>query len=1456
MSSKLDMSLANVTTGLSLSDNQQSQEILKKFQLAIQRVSSEHGADNEFSLTQDELIRLIRAWEPQRDIICLYVRWARQLRRNFNLDSIATLLCISRQCDYTPIDFLRKVKTLSVHKNQKAAFGITFHFEIPTRQDIDRERLNKEFLGLAVTLSLLQQQVTLSSSILGKTGMRQSSPRSAYAMRIPIEGDDTKRKNATIVAHPTIEFHTQTSLLNRIWKSINHRWLALYLTEHLFREINVPWSYHNALVFTFQMMAPCGPCRFEFLSPIVGYCLRFPTQESIELKRKHLQTIWKDPSSFMSYGLICLSQFATEVKAQIIVSCFQDLRSEIPTTSKKISYNRDSTWLRRWTILRAYIFHFWLDSASNSTIKLAVTSELANRPKKRKLERLQKSNDFSQTIHASMQVQETCTSPTTAPTIGYLSITSSRQRTDSLKTAPTIGCHSITSTHQRTPDTSSQALPNTMQLPLRVAANATFSIEHVDWTALGLITAYQMEKFVKSYLLIHRKDGIDLLAELSPLEVYSADNLYDLVHCRLSGPTPFHPAEMIGPVSLNIRSDADCFLDRASKSYHVARGVCAPFQEYAHILPSMKHVQELCQAIARHGCIDNKRAAGQYRVNIGNGGQNWRNGSPCKLHGMKFQKSLEDDPNMNAEQVLRSIGQLTEFTWRVMCSLQNDANDHPIAPDLVRKQLYASHLNKYLHMHDDVCFEDVTLVVSSLHPVTHSVKPHKDVMNDSVAGYTRTGAFNMVMIEDSKNADTAPVILHFQVICNFRKVIGQFVLPFHKYLAPVTIHARQYLDRWHSSIHSLYAGKTDNIPTVLNRQAFFLDDSLQYQMLAISETGKHKQCITGEYVLTEVGVSRTMSFSMFIDSIVKLQPYLKFDQTLELAFACSFLSNPFWFDWSIGSLIKRLENHHDQYKLGVHPFYDWSQTTTSIFGTWQGGPYNRWSPCGGKETILQVFGAHPEATMKEREEGEKRLTRVISILYNHVEWINSLSDCGKMPVHDMPLASMKAKCNMTISDISKVASCQFGHFRLGIFTTILSGCGLLKEGAHLRNLMYPVKGSASFKHLFCPIADFMSPQRAQALCNNESDVCISNDGEGSVDEEHHDVFMQYLSGELGFKVYARDEIECILCESHPMRSLNCRDWFRKGIALYDCNEKGQSVRREYGKGTTWEKLRPPDHYEFAYLRKPSIVYIPLDAKLTYYANNFGNELRSNMNLIQFKGRNSRTSGQQRTYSNQEYGSDSFQHPSMKMADFYLGSQAKDRKLRSMFVLSDTESAIETKRCNNLEKYRSGKVLYKHLLTLPISVIDLNGTSMAAGCYHMDLEMSNNSVTFFPGHLDKPFVEQAWFVPVGTSSFFTIISVLRQWGQQQDADSLRSFEEWRHTLSTVEEKKVDDFIRIFEVQARKYTGKNNNVTLIYVNKPGSVLSFAANRCYHATITPKKPTGYPRDMIVFHPLDGVS
>ena len=1111
------MSLSN--TAETLLPENQSPDVLRKFRLAIKRVAHEHGNNGEAALTEEELVEMIRAWEPQRDIICLYVRWARQLRRNFNLDSIATLLCLSRQCGYTPINFLKKVKTLYVQRNHKSVFGVTFHFEIPNRQDIDRDRLNKEFLGLSVTLSLLQEQVTSTAGILGKTGMRQTKPRTAYAMGIPIESDIGSQKT-TVVGHPTIEFHTKNGLLNRIWKSINHRWLALFLTEHIFREtIGPSWSYQNALVFSFQMMAPCGPCRYDFLAPLVGYCLKFPTQESISLNGDRLQSIWNDPSKFANYGNSILCQFSAEEKAREIAASFEDLQCEIPVKSKKISYNRDCPWQRRWSMLRAYIFHFWLDSTNNGDVKVSVTKRLTTvhpKRRKRKFHAVDLSLRKQPQQPVPFQADESLKAANQAPdlaspcsgTTDFRSITSSRRRLQ--KDPPPNKAVEVTVLAPTpAPDMDIQSFPN------------------IDWTDLRLIARRDLDCKVRSYLLIHRSDGIDILSMLSLFEVYSADHLRDRMHCRVSGCSTYYPIEMTGPVVLNIGSDADCFIDRVSKSYHVAREPSTIFQQHLPKLPSMESIRILCEAIVCHGVVDTKRAPGQYRVNIGNGGQNWQNGAPCKLHGLEFQKGLEKNENVNASQVIRTIGRITEFTWNVMCSLQSEAGDHPIAPDVYRKRLYASHLNEYLGMDDKVGFEDLTLVVSVLHPEKHNVQPHKDTMNDSLAGYTRTSAFNMVMICGN---DETPIIIHFQLICNFRKVIGQYVIPFHRYLTAVTGHARQYIAKWHKSMEDIFVGKTADIPTVSARWLFFLDDSLKYETVTISHEEKHKQSLKGDYILSEVGTSRTLSFSMFINAITKLQPYLKFDQTIELAFACSYLSNPFWFDWTMSTIIKRLEDSHDAYELGLHPFYDWTETTMHIFGSWQGGPYNRWSPCGGKETVLQLFGADPNSTPTDRIQGEIRLSGVVSILFSHVKWINTLSETANDSDVGVPMTILEAQYNTVVREIGNIVSCQFGHFRLGVMTTILSGCGLLKEGKHLRSLMYPVKGTASYKHLSHPDADYMSNQRARALVSNEENVSVSNDGNGFVAEQHHDVFMMYLSGELGFSDYCRDEIECILCD--------------------------------------------------------------------------------------------------------------------------------------------------------------------------------------------------------------------------------------------------------------------------------------------------------------------------------------
>ena len=263
------------------------------------------------------------------------------------------------------------------------------------------------------------------------------------------------------------------------------------------------------------------------------------------------------------------------------------------------------------------------------------------------------------------------------------------------------------------------------------------------------------------------------------------------------------------------------------------------------------------------------------------------------------------DPETDADKVLLSIGRLTEFIWQVMVDMQRQSCDFPLAPDSTRHKSYAMHLSTHLGMNENVAFEDITIAVSVIHPFYNNLNEHKDVMNDNISGYTRTGCLNMCF-RFNENDDIA---IHFQVITNFRKVIGQYMIPFTRGLQSTVRHAREYLNKYQWSMESTFGGRSTIIPGPFSRSHFYLDDDLPYQSLVIFDGSKHgKETITGEYLLTSIGPSRVLSMSMFIDPIRHAQRILKYDQCIELAFIASLLNNPFWFDFVMTKLIEAHAN--------------------------------------------------------------------------------------------------------------------------------------------------------------------------------------------------------------------------------------------------------------------------------------------------------------------------------------------------------------------------------------------------------------------------------------------------------------------------------------------------------------------------------------------------------------------
>ena len=342
-------------------------------------------------------------------------------------------------------------------------------------------------------------------------------------------------------------------------------------------------------------------------------------------------------------------------------------------------------------------------------------------------------------------------------------------------------------------------------------------------------------------------------------------------------------------------------------------------------------------------------------------------------------------------------------------------------------------------------------------------------------------------------------------------------------------------------------------------------------------------------------------------------------------------------------MTRLLERHSDplcDFQFGIHPFYDWSRSTIETFGTWQGGPYNCWSPCGGDRSILEIFGAGLDATPLAKEKGIDLLEGVLEILLLHLQWVDSLAEQPYTDItQDLPLVVVQQHMEEIQKKVAFIAKCQFNLFRLGIFTTIVTGTGLLKPGPHLKNLMYPVRGAASFNHLTFPSSDLMSEQHAVAMVEGKESTARlqMNDCDDCIEIDYHDRAMMYLSTAVGCEVYVRDEMECLLCESHPSRNLTqCRDWFKRGQTIYDCTADGVAMERSFGKNTEWKVVEPfCSRYPMMFFNQ-HVIYIWKDERLAEIALELGTEMRNNSEehpWLRWDGRASKTSNAIQQYDN-------------------------------------------------------------------------------------------------------------------------------------------------------------------------------------------------------------------------------
>jgi hypothetical protein len=623
-------------------------------------------------------------------------------------------------------------------------------------------------------------------------------------------------------------------------------------------------------------------------------------------------------------------------------------------------------------------------------------------------------------------------------------------------------------------------------------------------------------------------------------------------------------------------------------------------------------------------------------------------------------------------------------------------------------------------------------------------------------------------------------------------------------------------------------------------------------------------------------LSRVTSFSMFIDPICKAKDKLTTDQRIELIFFASLLSNPFWFHYSMETLLNFSNDPCQPFSFGMHPIYDMIAFLFSTFGSWQGRPHNRWSPCGGAVPVVQLLGAHPSSTPQEREHGTKKLEAIVEVLFCHLDWVNSLKGKGVNPLIDLPLSIIQLQWESVRKQIYAIVPCQFSLFRLSVFTTIVIGCNELFPGPHLKQIMIPLPGTSSFKHLLAPSKGQMSKQSAMDLAKNTKEAIVQQNEDDRVSVDDHDRLMLYLSNSFGRKQYVRDEMECLLCESHPGRSLECRDWFCKGQDIFDCSDEGIILCRSYGRESEWKPMGAPPSWSFSFLKRDAShnnidksntdpVYYIVDKSIARYAHSFGIELRECNERILFSGRNGTRSKQQsQNYDNPFlHQSPSMHHLSLhhfRSASFFSRTYYKETDKNKMVVLGNGEKPKNMlTECNEFESFSHGMALLekvKETLKETFGKQECPKSMMGSGCYHQETVVCTDRITYFPGHLDKCYIHDVWFVPLTRKQFFTFVAVPSSWNIPQHVESIHDYQSWLCDISIDERKAVHAFHDLFKRDALKFMKHASLTTLVFSSKLGSVLSFPANRCFHATLIPAEKsmshTSSPRDMLIFHPL----
>ena len=689
--------------------------------------------------------------------------------------------------------------------------------------------------------------------------------------------------------------------------------------------------------------------------------------------------------------------------------------------------------------------------------------------------------------------------------------------------------------------------------------------EEDRWKNCEIVTSKRLANEVLSSLFIDTGNELYEL-KAAPIEVYTATKLLDRHHWRISqSKQNFHSEKTKKIISSTVTSYIDFHADVLS----VARPGSSFFESVA---PLKGYLSSLMKIVAMYGSTPNttesrqeSRASRYLDIGI-------KPELQGKCYGMTVFNicdiDTEDVQRMKTEAKL-TLPKVIDFIWEICQSIQTSLNRPPLGGNLSRRQRFGEVCQKYTGCFKSE-FEAVRVVHTLLSPLTGNCKSHKDRLNDYPYTYSKTGCLDCIF-QDGKND------LHLlQVICNFRKHAYHMEMGDYKYLElyqrHVTGHHNVLKSAYTKAFLHNYKGEAKSLGFISNPPDltdFFLDDLLPYENVHL-ETNESP--MTLQVLVLPIGTSRIFSLSMVLDPIYKLlENGMAFDQLVEICFLATFFATPLLFNEALTQL-----TNSKTFKFGEHPYFDIVRKICEIFPKPQGGQFARFST--GSNEFITFFDNDPQI-----------LVDIVTCLLEWIDYvdnhrlIDNMDDIHFVDIEDKYLAVVNKIKSASHAHKTKI---EFDVFRLSIFTTLATGLGLTEPGEHTQQFVIPTKKAASNNHLRNPDKHLLTNKNAKGIYdgkyvtpNESSNIDRFGNCKGK-NKGTPDNNMWYLSRQMEWNVYCRDDVETALCESVPCRQLKKKDVFRKGTRLFWMRIPGIPHMKLYGKSRWIPLQRPNKKYKF------------------------------------------------------------------------------------------------------------------------------------------------------------------------------------------------------------------------------------------------------------------------------------